>query len=66
MPEEQPDMMDQMQKMGEKWTEFKKTWVAHFKEFDFEVREWNFGAGKTGEEYIIDLKAKVVVKPKQK
>jgi hypothetical protein len=64
MPEEHPDMMDQMQKFGEKWNEFKKTWVTHFKDMDIEVLEWNFGVGKNDKEYIIDMKAKVAVRKK--
>ncbi len=66
MPEEHVDMMEQMQKMGEKWNEFKKTWVAHFKDKDIEVLEWNFGVGKDGKNYVIDMKAKVAVKPREK
>jgi hypothetical protein len=69
MPEEHMDMMDEMKKMGERWSDFKKSMVAHFKEYDFEVLEWNFGVGKpeTPEKsYVIDFKAKVAVKPKSK
>lgn len=66
MPEEHVDVMEQMQKMGEKWSDFKKTWVAHLKDMDFEIQEWNFGVGKSGEAYILDFKAKVSVKPKKK
>jgi hypothetical protein len=66
MPEEHMDVMEQMQKMGEKWTEFKKTWVTHFKDMEIEVQEWNFGVGKNGDQYILDLKAKVAVRPKKK
>ena len=66
MPEEHVDVIDQVQKMGEKWGEFKKTWVTHFKDMDFEIQEWNFGVGKSGDAYILDMKAKVSVKPKKK
>jgi hypothetical protein len=66
MPEEHMDVMEQMQKMGEKWTEFKKTMVMHFKDMEFEVLEWNFGVGKADKAYVIDFKAKVSVKPKSK
>ncbi len=66
MPEEHVDVMEQVQKMGEKWNEFKKTWVAHFKDMEFEVLEWNFGVGKMGDAYILDMKAKVSVKQKKK
>ena len=66
MPEQHMDVKEQMQKMGEKWNEFQKTWVNHFKDMDVEVLEWNFGVGKNEKEYIIDLKAKVAVREKKK
>ncbi len=67
MPEEEHvDMMEQMQKFGEKFTEFKKSWSSHFKDMEFEVQEWNFGVGKSGDQYLIDMKAKVAVRPKKK
>lgn len=66
MQEGNVDMMEKMHQMGEKFTEFKKTWVAHFKDFDFEIMEWNFGVQKTGNDYVVDMKAKVSVKPKKK
>jgi hypothetical protein len=69
MPEEHTDMMDTMKKMGEKFSEFKNTWVAHFKDYEIEVLEWNFGVGKSEtpeKSYVLDLKAKVAVKPKKK
>jgi len=51
--------------MGEKWSEFQKTWVNHLKDMDVEVLEWNFGVGKTGNDTIIDVKAKVAIKQKK-
>ena len=50
MPEQQIDIKEQISKMGEKWNEFQKTWVSHFKDMEVEVLEWNFGVGKTGED----------------
>jgi hypothetical protein len=69
MPEEHTDMMDTMKKMGEKFSEFKNTWVAHFKDYEIEVLEWNFGVGKSEtpeKSYVLDLRAKVAVKSKKK
>ena len=65
MPEEHVDVMEQMQKMGEKFADFKKTWVTHFKDMEFEVIEWNFGVGKNDKEYVVEMKAKVAVRPKK-
>ncbi len=59
------DVKEQIQKMGEKWNEFQKTWVNHFKDMDVEVLEWNFGVEKTGNDTIIDMKAKVAIRQKK-
>ena len=66
MSEQHIDVKEQIQKMSEKWNEFKKTWVSHFKDMDVEVLEWNFGVGKNEKEYIVDLKAKVAIREKKK
>jgi hypothetical protein len=65
MPEQQIDIKETVQKMGEKWDEFQKTWVSHFKDMEVEVLELNFGVGKTGEDTIFELKAKVAVRQKK-
>ena len=65
MSEQHIDVKEQIEKMGEKWSEFQKSWVNHFKDLGFEVLEWNFGVGKNEKEYIIDLKAKVAVREKK-
>jgi hypothetical protein len=65
MSEQHLDVKEQMQKMSEKWSEFQKTWVSHFKDMDVEVLEWNFGVGKTGEDTIFEMKAKVAVRQKK-
>ena len=66
MPEQQIDVKEQIDKIGEKWSEFQKSWASHLKDIDFEVLEWNFGVGKNEKEYIIDLKAKIAVREKKK
>ena len=65
MPEQHMDVKEQMQKMGEKWSEFQKTWVNHFKDMDVEVLEWNFGVGKTGNDISIDMKIQVAIRQKK-
>lgn len=69
MPEEHAEMMEQMKKMGEKFKEYKNTLIAHLKDYEVQVLEWNFGVGKQEapeKSYVLDLKAKVLVKPKKK
>jgi hypothetical protein len=58
-------MSEQIQAMGEKWTELQKTWGSNFKDMEVEVMEWNFGVGKTGEDTIFEMKAKVAVRKKK-
>jgi len=65
LSEQNIDVKEQIQKMSEKWSEFQKTWVNHFKDMDVEVLEWNFGVGKTGNDTIIDVKAKIAIRQKK-
>ena len=65
MSEQHIDVKEQMAQMGEKWSEFQKTWVSHFKDMKVDVLEWNFGVGKTGEDTIFEMKAKVAVRQKK-
>lgn len=65
MPEEQVDITERMQTMGEKFNEIKKTIVAHFKDMEVEVKDWNFNIGKADKEYIIQFSAKIAVRPKK-
>jgi len=65
MSEQKIDVKDQIQKMSEKWSEFRETWVSHFKDMEVDVLEWNFGVGKTGEDTIFEMKAKVAVRQKK-
>ena len=65
MPEQHIDVKEQMAQMSEKWSEFQKTWVSHFKDMEVDVLEWNFGVGKIGEDTIFEMKAKVAVRQKK-
>lgn len=58
-------MSQQIQEMGEKWSEFQKTLASTVKDMQVEVLEWNFGVGKTGEDTIFEMKAKVAVRKKK-
>ena len=65
MSEHHLDVKEQIEKMGEKWSEFQKSLVSHFKDMEVDVLEWNFGVGKTGEDTIFEMKAKVAVRQKK-
>jgi hypothetical protein len=66
MSEEHEDVMERMQKMGEKFTEYRKYFKTHFKDMDFEIRDWNFAVGKEDKEYLVSFGCKVAIKPKEK
>ncbi len=66
MHEEQVDVKEQIEKMGEKFNEFKKTYVAHIKDHDVEIKSWTFTVNKADKGYIIDFVAKVAVMPNKK
>jgi hypothetical protein len=65
MSEHHVDVKEQIEKMGEKWSEFQKSLVNYFKDLDVEVLDWNFGVGKAGNDTIIDMKAKVAIRQKR-
>ena len=65
MSEHHVDVKEQIEKMGEKWSEFQKSLVNYFKDLDVEVLKWNFGVGKAGNDTIIDMKAKVAIRQKR-
>ena len=64
MTDQKIDVKEQIEKMGEKWSEFQKTLISHFKDMEVDVLEWNFGVGKTGGDTIFEMKAKVAVRQK--
>jgi hypothetical protein len=65
MSEHHVDVKEQIEKMGEKWSEFQKSLVNYFKDLDVDVLDWNFGVGKAGNDTIIDMKAKVAIRQKR-
>ena len=52
----------------ERINEFKKAIVDFFKEGNVEVKEWRFNVEKTKEEgcCLVDVAAKILIKPKKK
>lgn len=62
MSEQQIDIKEQIETMSKKWDEFQKSWLSNLKDLQVEVLEWNFGVGKTGEDTIFEVNAKVAVR----
>lgn len=40
--------------------------TAQFKDMQVEVKDWNLNVGKTEEEYNVEVKIKLTIKPKAK
>ena len=66
MHEEQVDIKEQIEEMGEKFNEFKKTYVAHIKDHDVEIKSWSFTVNKADKGYIVDFAAQVGIMPRKK
>jgi hypothetical protein len=65
MSEEQVDVKEHVEKMGEKFNEFKKA-LAQIKDHDVEIKSWSFNVNKADKSYIVDFAGKVEITPKKK
>ena len=62
---EKNDITDRLQKLGSTISEYTDNLKAHFKDMEVEMRDWNFAVGKTEKEYSVEVKLKLVIKPKE-
>jgi hypothetical protein len=58
--------MERVQTMGDKFNEYRKYLQAHFKDMNFEIKDWNFSVGKQEKEYLITFGCKVAISSKAK
>lgn len=65
MSEGKIDIGQRMQQMGNKFNEYKDAFASHFKDMEVEVREWNFAVGKSDAEYNVDIRARIIIRPKK-
>ena len=65
MPENKIDMTERLQKIGETVSEYKDSLMAHFKDMDVEVKNWNFSVGNMDKEYTVEVNLKLSIKPKK-
>jgi hypothetical protein len=63
---EEANMTERLQKMGQTVQEYKDAVIAHFKDMQVDVKDWNFAVGKTQEEYTVEISVKLGIKPKTK
>ncbi len=66
MSEKPVDITERLQKVGEIVAQYRDAIVAHFKDMEVNVKDWNFSVGKTEKEYNIEVTVKMGVKPKTK
>ncbi len=57
---------ERLQQMGKTVQDYRDAVVAHFKDMEVDVKDWNFNIGKTQEEYTVEVKVKLSIKPKIK
>ena len=65
MPEE-VNITERLQKIGQTAQDYKDAVVAHFKDMEVDVKDWNFSVGKMENEYTVDVAVKLGIKPKAK
>jgi hypothetical protein len=66
MSEEEVNVPERLQEIGQKIGEYKDIVVNEFKDMEVDVRNWNFAVGKTEEEYTLEVNLKLALKPKKK
>ena len=57
---------ERLQQIGKTVQDYRDAVVAHFKDMEVDVKDWNFNIGKTQEEYTVEVKVKLSIKPKIK
>ena len=58
------NITEKLQKMGETANEYKEAIMSQFKDMEVEVKDWNFSVGKMEKEYIVEVKLKLGIRPK--
>ena len=59
------DMTERISKIGETINQYRESIMAHFKDMEVDVKEWNVSAKKIDKEYAIDVTLKLGIKPKK-
>jgi hypothetical protein len=66
MSKEEINITERLQKLGDTISKYKDSVVAHFKDMEVDVKDWNFSVGKTEKEYTVEVTVKLGIKPKAK
>ncbi len=65
MSEKHVDITEKLSKLGETVNDYKEAVMAHFKDMEVEVKDWNFAVGKADKEYTVEVNLKLGIKPKK-
>ncbi len=65
MSEKHVDITDKLSKLGQTVNDYKEAVMAHFKDMEVEVKDWNFAVGKAEKEYTVEVNLKLGIKPKK-
>ena len=66
MSETTINIPEKLQQVSQTVQDYKEAVVAHFKDMEVDVKDWTFNVGKTEEEYTVEVKIKLSIKPKTK
>lgn len=66
MSESEVNITERLQKIGKTVQEYMDSLIAHFKDLEVNVKDWNLAVGKTEEEYTVEISVKLGIKPKSK
>ena len=66
MSESDITMNERLQKLGQTLQEYRDTVVAHIKNMEVEIEDWNFAVGKKEDKYTVEVAVKVGIMPKSK
>jgi hypothetical protein len=65
LSEKHVDITERLSKIGETINQYRESVMAHFKDMDVEVKEWNVSVGKMEKEYDVNVTLKLAIKPKK-
>ena len=64
MPETSVSISEKLQKIGQTAQDYKNAVMERFKDMDVEIKDWNFNVGKNEDEYNVEVRIKLSIKPK--
>jgi hypothetical protein len=66
MTETEINLPEKLQDISHTVQEYKDAVIAHFKDMEVDIKDWNFTVGKKENEYTVEVALKLGIKPKAK